>query len=191
MPRLACVAAIVGLCCLAPVAAAERQLQFVLPSFPFPDAIAITATTAGQPGPDAEDAQPIASIATVEELLTLPDAGPYDIWLKPRNGLAVPILRNIRVEEGTRKVPLGDVLGGVFVRGDDLPRAEFMALTAEDDPGPEERGYAPVQMAEEYRVPLVVPEGFYSLWVKPANGARAQRVVDRIRVLVGKEVEVD
>src|SRR5438477_256921 len=48
----------------------------------------------------------------------------------------------------------------------------------------------PEQVGSDYRVEMPAPEGFYAVWLVPANGARAQRIEDRIRVLPGKIVRI-
>ena len=69
-------------------------------------------------------------------------------------------------------------------------KADRVVVTATDDPGPDEKGHTPVQVGGDYRVEMPVPEGFYAVWVVPANGARARRVADRVRVLPGRTTRV-
>jgi hypothetical protein len=38
---------------------------------------------------------------------------------------------------------------------------------------------------------MAVPPGDYAVWVVPESGARARRVVDKIRVLAGKTATAD
>ena len=35
---------------------------------------------------------------------------------------------------------------------------------------------------------MVAPEGFYSLWITPANGGRPRKINDRLKVQAGKLV---
>jgi hypothetical protein len=85
---------------------------------------------------------------------------------------------------------IADVLGAVEVFGENFPRADKVVLTDVKDPGPGEKGHVPVQVATEYRVDMLVPPGTYAVWVVPANGARAQRVEDNVRVQAGRSVRV-
>ena len=47
-----------------------------------------------------------------------------------------------------------------------------------------------MQEAADYRVDMCVPPGAYAVWVVPANGAKAQRVVDNARVQAGRSTRV-
>ena len=58
------------------------------------------------------------------------------------------------------------------------------------DPGPGEKGHTAIQTASDYRVEMAVPAGTYAVWVVPANGAKAQRVDDSVRVQAGRSVKV-
>jgi hypothetical protein len=78
----------------------------------------------------------------------------------------------------------------VFVRSDDLPRADSVVVTATDDPGPGEKGHVALQKAGDYKEDMVVPAGTYAVWVVPFNGAKAQRIADNVRVLAGREAKV-
>lgn len=123
--------------------------------------------------------------------LTLPDDGPFEVFVKPKGGVAVLAVEKLTVKAGrTHELKVGDVLGVVEVFGDDFPRADKVVVTDVRDPGPGEKGHAAVQAATEYRVAMGVPPGTYAVWVVPANGAKAQRVADNVRVLAGKSVRV-
>ena len=78
----------------------------------------------------------------------------------------------------------------MFVRGDDLPRTGGIVVTATDDPGPGEKGHAPLQNVPDYKEDLVVPAGFYAVWSISDNGAKARKVADKIRVLAGRQTVV-
>jgi hypothetical protein len=121
----------------------------------------------------------------------LPDDGPFEVWVKPKGGIAVKVLPALTVKAGrTHELKLGDVLGTVEVFGDNLPRADRIVLTDVRDPGPGEKGHAAVQVAKDYRTEMAVPPGTYAVWVVPANGAKAQRVEDGVRVQAGRNVRV-
>jgi hypothetical protein len=113
-------------------------------------------------------------LANFEKAKPLPDDGPFEVWVKPKNGIAVKVLDKMVVKAGqTHELKLGDVLGAVEVFGDNFPRADTIVLTDPRDPGPGEKGHAAVQVAKDYRTEMAVPPGSYAVWVVPANGAKA------------------
>ena len=121
----------------------------------------------------------------------LPEGGPFEVWVKPKGGLAVKVHDKLVVPAGTtHELKLGDVLGVVEVFGDNFPRADKIVLTDTRDPGPGEKGHVAVQTAKDYRADMAVPPGTYAVWVIPANGARAQKVEDNVRVQAGRSVKV-
>lgn len=126
-----------------------------------------------------------------EKAKPLPDGGPFEVWVKPKDGIAVRVLDALAVKAGqTHDLKLGDVLGTVEVFGDDFPRADKVVLTDTRDPGPGEKGHVALQVAKDYRVEMAVPPGAYAVWVVPANGAKPQRVEDNVRVQAGRSVRV-
>jgi hypothetical protein len=117
--------------------------------------------------------------------------GPYEVFVKPKGGIPFKVAEKVSVKAGqTHELKLADLIGSVEVFGDNFPRADKIVLTDERDPGPGEKGHEAVQIATEYRVEMAAPPGFYAVWIVPANGAKAQRVVDRVRVQAGKSVRV-
>jgi hypothetical protein len=175
----------VGLVAAGPPAAADGERKLTVgTSKALPPVEAVTVYPAGtRPGKQ----KPALTVTRLGEPVALPGEGPFDVWVKPKDGLAVRVAEKLTVKAGqTHELKLADVLGGVEVFGDNLPRADKLILTAPDDPGPGEKGHAPVQVASDYRVAMAVPEGFYAVWVVPANGARARKVEDRVRVLAGR-----
>ena len=77
-----------------------------------------------------------------------------------------------------------------LVNATDSPKVESIVVTDEKDPGPGEKGHTPIQRVADYKEDLVVPAGFYAVWIVPSNGAKAQRIADRIRVQAGSETRV-
>src|SRR5262245_52324910 len=120
----------------------------------------------------------------------LPNEGPFEVWVKPKGGVAVKVVEKLTVKTGTHELKLGDVLGVVEVFGDNFPRADKIVITDTRDPGPGEKGHVAVQVVSDYRVEMLVPPGTYAVWVLPANGAKAQRVEDNVRVQAGRSVRV-
>jgi len=114
----------------------------------------------------------------------------YEVWFTPKGGLAVKLLPQWLAGAGANAIQLSDYLGTVVALGDGLPKAEAIVVTAESDPGPGEKGHKPIQRAADYKDDLIVPAGFYSVWIVPANGTKAQRIADRIRVQAGRETRV-
>lgn len=127
----------------------------------------------------------------LDERLALPGTGPFEVWVKPKGGIAVKAADTLRLKAGKlSELKLGDLLGAVEVFGDNFPRAEKIVLTDTRDPGPGEKGHVAIQEAKDYRMEMLVPSGRYAVWVVPANGAKAQRVEDDVRVLAGRTVKV-
>lgn len=133
----------------------------------------------------------VAEATKFDKPLALPDEGPFEVFVKPKGGTAVRVAEKLAVKAGeTHELKVGDLLGTVEVFGDDLPRADKVVLTEVKDPGPGEKGHVALQTANDYRVGMAVPPGMYAVWVVPANGARAQRVADNVRVQAGRSVRV-
>ena len=131
------------------------------------------------------------ALTTFDKSKPLPGDGPFEVWVKPKGGIAVKVLDKLTVAAGkTHELKLGEVLGVVEVFGDTFPRADRIVLTDTRDPGPGEKGHVAVQAAGDYRVEMCVPPGAYAVWVVPANGARAQKVEDNVRVQAGRSVRV-
>ena len=133
----------------------------------------------------------VAEIKKFDKPVPLPGDGPFEVFVKPKGGIPVRALEKLTVKAGkTHELKIGNWLGAVEVVGDDLPRADKIVLTDVKDPGPGEKGHVAVQVATDYRVDMLVPPGSYAVWVLPANGAKAQRVVDNVRVQAGRNVRV-
>ena len=133
----------------------------------------------------------VCELSKFDKPCLLTDEGPYEVFAKPKGGIPIKIVEGLTVKAGQKhELKLAEVMGSVEVFGDNFPRADRIVLTDERDPGPGEKGHVPIQAATEYRVDMAAPPGFYAVWVVPANGARAQRVVERVRVLAGKSVRV-
>ncbi len=178
--------AIIGLIGTATSAADSDRLLQVVTSRAAPAIESITLyQTRG------EKRQMVGEISRFDRAFVLPDDGPFEVFAKPKGGLSIKMIDKLTVKSGqTHELKLADFIGAVEVLGDNFPRADKIVLTDERDPGPGEKGHIPVQVAAEYRIEMSVPPGFYSVWVVPTNGARAQRVVDSVRALAGKTVRV-
>jgi len=163
----------------------ERRLQVVSSkAIPTIESVAVYRTKDGK-------REAVAELSKFDKPQALPDDGPYEIFAKPKGGVPINIAEKVSVKSGqTHELKLGDLIGSVEVFGDSFPRAEKIVLTDERDAGPGEKGHVPVQVATDYRVEMAVPPGFYAVWVIPANGAKAQRVVDSVRAMAGKSVRV-
>jgi hypothetical protein len=135
--------------------------------------------------------QSIAEAKKFDKTLVLPGEGPFEVWMKPKGGLAIRVLDKLTVKAGeTHDLKLGDLVGTIEVFGDNFPRAEKIVLTDTRDAGPGEKGHVAVQTAKDYREAMAVPPGTYAVWVVPANGAKPQRVEDNVRVLAGRSTRV-
>jgi len=168
------------------VAADGERLLKVIPQRGLPPAETVTVYQTK----DGKRASVVES-SKFDKALLLPGDGPFEVWVKPKGGIAVKVLDKFTVKAGqTHDLKLGDVLGAVEVFGDNFPRADKVVLTDTRDPGPGEKGHVAIQVAAEYRVDMCVPPGTYAVWVVPANGAKAQRVEDNVRVQAGRSVRV-
>lgn len=186
-PRLALLVAALA----APDAEGGPRRLKVVPSKALPAIEAVSVYPAGTVKPGKDRPKPVLTITTFADAVELPVGGPFDVYAKPKGGVEVLAAAKLAGRAGrTHELKLGDALGVVEVFQGDGPKADKVVVTAPDDPGPDEKGHAAVQVGADYRVELAVPEGFYAVWVVPANGARAQRVADRIRVLPGRVARV-
>ena len=183
------------ICCLALYGAArgeDYELRVSAAERFLPPLRGITIIKAGEPGPGAAKHKPIAAIGSYKESVKLTGAGPYDVWWQSKDGLAVRLTAGLLLKSGeTREIKADDYLGVVNVSGDGQPRAGLVTIAPQDDPGPGEKGHIPIQTAKDFRVEMVAPAGFYSLWITPDNGARSRKINDRFRVLAGKTVQLD
>jgi len=161
-------------------------LRIAKPSFELPSTIEFVLTAAGKPGPVQKDYQPLVRLANIRENVVVAQPGPFDLWWIPKVGVAVRVIGNVPATSFEKPIPLDRSLGAVRVRGDNLPRIDKLVLTPLRDPGPGEKGHQPIQFVNDFRDDLVVPEGEYELWLVPSNGARPQRIDDKLRVQAGK-----
>jgi len=172
--------------------AADRGVRVTAPEKLFPPMKALVIVKAGEPGPGLAKHQPIASIDRYKETLKFSTEGPYDVWWQPKTGQPVRVLANLTLKDGEeREIKLADLLGIVTFRGDEQPRASLVTIAPQDDPGPGEKGHRAIQTAHEFRVDMVVPDGFYSLWITPENNGRPRKIIDRFRAQAGKSVQLD
>jgi hypothetical protein len=179
---------IVGSC----AAAADAGLRFTTIGNYLPTMKAIVVVKAGEPGPGVAKHKAVAETAKYKETVNVPGEGPYDVYWLGKNGIAVRVVAAIKVKVGeVLEVKIGDHVGIVNFRGDNQPRVALVTIAPQDDPGPDEKGHRAIQTAKDYREDMVVPDGYYSLWITPENGARPRKVNDRFRVQAGKTVQLD
>lgn len=174
----------------APLVAAEHTVRFSAPMYFLPPAKAIALTKAGEPGPGQPKHEAVATAATLKDEMKVSGDGPFDVWFVPKDGKPIRAIAGLTLKDGTNEVKLNDHVGVIQFRGDGQPRGTLV-VTAYDDPGPEVKGHAVVQTAGDTRAEMVVSPGDYAVWVVPENGARARRVVDKIRVYAGKTAKAD
>ena len=165
--------------------AAERTVRLSSPMYFLPPVKSIILTKAGEPGPGTAKHTAIATVASLKDEAKLPVNGPFDIWFVPRDGKPIKAVANWKPKDGANEVKLNDHLGVINFRGDGQPRGSLLVTPHLDD-GPESKKHVVVQTAGDTRAEMVVPPGDYAIWVVPDSGARARRVVDRVRVLAGK-----
>ena len=183
--RLVAAAMLSALSAIGTAAASERQLKVITSrSTPAMESITVYQTKDGK-------RLAVGELTKLDTPLKLPNDGPFEVVAKPKGGTPITVVEKLTVKDGqTHELKLVELIGTVEVFGDNFPRADKIVLTDERDPGPGEKGHVASQTATEYRVEMALPPGFYSVWVIPSNGARAQRVVDRMRVQAGKSVRV-
>lgn len=176
----------------ASVGSADYLLTITATERVLPVAKSIAVVKTGEPGPGTPKFKAVAEAMRLDDPIKLAAEGPYDVWWQPKNGIALRVATNVKLKDGeVQTIKLTDHLGVVNFRGDGQPRAALVTIAPQDDPGPDEKGHRPIQTAKDFRVDMVVPDGFYSLWVTPDNGARPRKVSDRFRVQAGKTVVLD
>jgi hypothetical protein len=168
----------------------ERTLQLTAPMYFLPPLKAVVVVHAGEPGPATPKHQPYATVAKLADVLTLKDAGPFDLWLVPNDGKALCFVKAYKITAAKNELKLHDYLGVINVKGDGQPRGKLL-VTPYDDEGPETKTHTVVQTAADVRSDLVVLPGEYAVWLVPESGARTRKIVDKIRVQPGKTVTVD
>ena len=141
----------------------------------------------GKPGPAQKGFNAELQTKEFDKALNLLGEGPFDVWFTPKGGKPVLATTNFKVVGGMNELKLGAYLGSIYVRNDDLPRVSGIVVTATDDPGPGDKGHAPIQTVQDYKNDIVVREGFYAVWIIPDNGAKARKLADKVRVLAGKQ----
>jgi hypothetical protein len=184
--------AVLALFAFASVSSAdEKRTLTVTTSKALPKIESVSVYKAGAAITGKEKAKP-GLTAKFGEAIALPDDGPFDVYVKPKGQENVLAAAKLGVKAGkSHEVKLGDLFGTVQVfQTDDSPRLGKIVITSQDDPGPDEKGHVAVQVGTEYREELVVPDGVYAVWLVSGNGARGQRIADRIRVLAGRNVRV-
>jgi hypothetical protein len=155
-----------------------------------PPAKAIVLTKANEPGPGAPKHAAIASVANLKDEAKLTSDGPFDIWFVPKDGKPIKAIAGWKPKDGANEVKINDYLGVISFRGEGQPRGTLI-VTPYDDEGPETKKHVVIQTASDTRAEMAVPPGDYAVWVVPESGARARRVVDKIRVLAGKTATAD
>jgi hypothetical protein len=184
--------ALLAVFAVATVVSADEQRTLTLTSSRvLPKLESVSVYKAGAAIAGKEKAKPVLTVK-FGEAITLPDDGPFDVYVKPKGQENVLAAAKLSVKAGkSHELKLGDLFGTVQVfQNDDSPRLGKIIITPQDDPGPDEKGHVAVQVGTEYREELVVPDGVYAVWLVSGNGARGQRIADRIRVLAGKNVRV-
>jgi len=177
--------AVLLLLCAAPAIAAEHAVRFSSPAYFLPPLKEIVITKAGEPGPGKPGHAAVASVASLKDEANLPNEGPFDVWIVPKDGMPIEAVAGFTAKDNAPEVKLNEHIGVIAFRGEGQPRGTLL-VTAYDDPGPEGKRHTVVQRAVDTRAEMAVPPGDYAVWLVPANGARARRVVDKIRVHAGK-----
>jgi hypothetical protein len=170
--------------------AADAIRVTITPSAALPKGGEVAIVPAGKPGPATKGFNAVLQTKEFGKEVEIVGAGPFDVYYTPKGGLPVLAVAGWEVKSGSNELRPGSHLGTVFVRGDDLPRSGGLVVTATGDPGPGEKGHSAIQKVPDYKEDLVVRDGFYSVWLISANGAKSQRIADKIRVLAGRQTVV-
>jgi hypothetical protein len=179
-------AAVVGFSVAASAVADEERRLKVVPAAGLGtiESVTVYATKDGK-------RQSVAEVTKLDDPVALSGEGPFEVMVKPKGGVAVRAAEKLTVKAGeTHELKLGEVFGAIEVLGDNLPRPMKVVVTAVKDPGPGQQGHVAIQSATSYRAAMLVPPGTYAVWVVPANGARAQKVEDNVRVQAGRRTKV-
>lgn len=183
--------ALLGLAAWAPVSAADGPISVTIqPGKLVQKGSVIDFVTAGKPGPGTKGYVPEVAVGNFALGVRLPAGEPYDVWLTPKGGKPIRIAEKWQADPNRAEFDLSSKVGAVFVRGDDFPRADKIVLTPLKDPGPGYKGHIAVQVANDYKEDMLVPVGFYEVWLIPANGSPATKLSDNVRVQNGRTVEI-
>ena len=112
------------------------------------------------------------------------------IWFVPKDGKPIKAVAGFKAKEGENEIKLNDHLGVISFRGEGQPRGTLI-VTPYDDEGPETKKHVVIQVAGDTKAEMAALPGDYAVWVVPESGARARRVVDKIRVQAGKTATAD
>jgi Mg-chelatase subunit ChlD len=114
----------------------------------------------------------------------------FDVWWSPAKGRSVRMAKALPMTEPSTEIQPADYLGLVRVTGTNLPRSEAIMLTP---PGTESFAVraSSIQSIDRYGKDMALPPGFYDLWIEPAVGGRAERVVEKLEVVAGKVTVID
>lgn len=168
---------------------AEQTVKLSAPMYFFPGVKGVVFTAAGSPGPGEPKFVALAESLKVNGEVKLKTDGPVDVWLVPKDGRALKAIAGFKVSEKA-DVKLADQLGVIRCKGADLPRGKLI-VTDPLDRGPEDKKHVAIQWSVDSRTEMIVPPGDYAVWIAPDSGARARKIVDKVRALPGKSIDVD
>ena len=171
---------------------AARFVQVTSPAIELP---ALESFYLARAGVDrmALRADHVAKIEKYGEILRIPPSvkiDKFDIWWVPQQGRAIRMSKDLHVDETTLTIKPEDHLGLVRVTGKNLPAAGNVLLTPVGTASFAIRAQA-TQTASGFGKDMVVAPGDYDLWIEPADGARAERVAERLKVEAGKATLVE
>ena len=114
----------------------------------------------------------------------------FDVWWSPVKGRSVRMVKALPITEPSIEIQPADYLGLVRVTGTHLPKSELIMLTP---PGTESFAVRAnnIQSTDRFGKDMALPSGFYDLWIEPADGGRAERVVEKLEVVAGKVTVID
>src|SRR6266508_4453081 len=139
-------------------AADEARTLKIVPSKTLPAIESVSVYPSDDIKPGKERSKPFHvwkfKKGIVEDAATKLGAGPYHVYVKPKDGIDVLVAEKLAIKPGqTYELKLGDLLGVVEVfQKDGFPKVDRIVLTAPDDAGPDEKGHVAVQAGSDYRV---------------------------------------
>jgi Mg-chelatase subunit ChlD len=134
----------------------------------------------------------VARLAKYGESMRIPrsDKSPtFDLWWFPATGRAIRMVKDLPVSAPVEIQP-ADYLGLVRVTGSSLPKAGLVLLTPVGTADFAIRADA-AQTSEGYGKDMVVAPGSYDLWIEPADGNKAEKLVEKVEVTAGKVTVIE
>ena len=164
----------------------RRAIRVLEPEIDLPAMKSIVLSAKGGFPPGHGSHAAVATVTKYGQDLRLPSEAAFDVWWVPADGLPVKMMDGFSIKERKRvDVKPEELLGLVQVNGEGLPKPKLVGLVAVGGFGLGHGSCQPVQLAQKYGVPMVVPKGSYDLWTLPADGA-GEKLEEKLEVKPGE-----